>query len=196
MSLTPEDAEAYVAAAAAGDRDAWNRLTDAYGGLIWAIARNHRLSSADAADVSQTAWLRLVENIDRLTDPARVGAWLATTTRRECLRLQARTKRTILVADEVDPSADRLREEAPDLDSALLHAERDSEVRRAFATLPPRCRELLNLMLLDPAPSYEEISAALGMPVGSIGPTRGRCLEKLRSVVKTAGIESASARSL
>ncbi|HEV2088188.1 MAG TPA: sigma-70 family RNA polymerase sigma factor [Cryptosporangiaceae bacterium] len=196
MSLAPEEAAVLVAAAASGDRNAWDRLVDAYSGLIWAIARNHRLAAGDAADVCQTAWLRLLENIGRLTDPARVGAWLATTTRRECLRLQARQRRTVLVADEVDPGADRLRAAVPELDAALLDAERDAQVRSAFATLHPRCQELLSLLLLDPPPSYDEISAALNMPIGSIGPTRGRCLDKLRSVIETSGIEAASARSL
>ena len=195
MSLAPEDASALVAAAAAGDRNAWARLVDAYSGLIWAITRNHRMPHGDGADVSQTTWLRLVENIDRLTDPARVGAWLATTARRECLRLQARHRRTVLIAEELDPSVDRLRAAAPDLDAALLDAERDEEVRRAVATLPPRCQELLRLLMLDPAPSYEEISAALGIPVGSIGPTRGRCLDKLKMLITADGIAAVSARS-
>jgi RNA polymerase sigma factor (sigma-70 family) len=196
MSLSPEDAAKFVAEAAGGDRAAWEKLVDAYGGLIWAITRNHRLRHGDAADVSQTTWLRLLENIDRLTDPGRVGAWLATTARRECLRLAARHKRTVLVADEVELDTDPLRAHTPELDDALLLAERDEALRGAFESLPPRCRELLRLILLDPAPSYEEISAAVGMPIGSIGPTRGRCLDKLRILVKTSGIESASARSL
>ena len=196
MGLMPEDAADLVKGAAEGDRSCWESLVDAYGGLIWAITRNHRLSQGDAADVRQTTWLRLLENIDRLNEPGRVGAWLATTARRECLRLSARRKRTILVADETDLELDPLHAQAPELDDGLLLAERDEALRAAFVTLNPRCQELLRLMLLDPAPSYEEISAALGMPVGSIGPTRGRCLDKLRALVKDSGIESASARSL
>jgi RNA polymerase sigma factor (sigma-70 family) len=196
MSLTPEEAAFFVKGAADGDRAAWESLVDAYGGLIWAITRNHRLLPGDAADVSQTTWLRLLENIERLTDPGRVGAWLATTARRECLRLSARRKRTVLVADERELELDPLRVHTPELDDGLLLAERDEALRAAFKTLNPRCQELLRLMLLDPAPSYEEISAALDMPVGSIGPTRGRCLDKLKALVKTSGIESASARSL
>jgi len=197
MSLTPEEAAFFVKGAADGDRAAWESLVDAYGGLIWAITRNHRLLAGDAADVSQTVWLRLLENIERLNDPGRVGAWLATTARRECLRVSARRKRTVLVADERDLEPDPLyARTAVELDDGLLLAERDEALRAAFETLNPRCRELLRLMLLDPAPSYEEISAALDMPVGSIGPTRGRCLDKLRALVKTSGIESASARSL
>ncbi len=196
MALTPEEAAFLVKGAAEGDRSAWESLVDAYGGLIWAITRNHRLLPGDAADVSQTTWLRLLENIERLNDPGRVGAWLATTARRECLRISARRKRTVLVADESDLEVDPVRANNPELDDGLLLAERDAALRGAFDCLTPRCRELLRFLMLDPAPSYEEISAALAMPVGSIGPTRGRCLDKLRALVKDSGIESASARSL
>jgi RNA polymerase sigma factor (sigma-70 family) len=187
-TLEPDEAAFLVTAAAGGDRAAWDALVAAYGGLIWTVARNHRLSAGDAGDVSQTTWLRLVENIDRLSEPSRVGAWLATTARRECLRLLGRAKRTVLSGEELDPDSDRLRLATPEADSALLAAERDEEVRRAFDRLTPRCRDLLQLLLLDPAPSYDEISAALDIPVGSIGPTRGRCLEKLRGIVGDIGI--------
>jgi RNA polymerase sigma factor (sigma-70 family) len=187
-TLEPDEAAFLVSAAAGGDRGAWNALVDAYGGLIWTVARNHRLSPGDAGDVSQTTWLRLVENIDRLSEPARVGAWLATTARRECLRLLGRAKRTVLSGEDLDPGADRLRLAAPEADSELLAAERDEQVRRAFGQLTPRCRDLLHLLMLDPAPSYDEISAALDIPIGSIGPTRGRCLEKLRGIADQVGI--------
>src|SRR3954454_24758843 len=93
MRITPEQAADLVAAAAAGDRRSWERLVDAYVGLIWAITRSYRLSDGDAQDVSQTTWLRLIENIDRLSDPSRVGAWLATTARRECLRVLRQSRR-------------------------------------------------------------------------------------------------------
>jgi RNA polymerase sigma factor (sigma-70 family) len=195
MSLAPGEAATLVGAAANGDQRAWDALVSAYGGLIWTVARNHRLNGGDAGDVSQTTWLRLVENVDRLTEPDRVGAWLATTARRECLRILGRAKRTILSGEELDPSVDRLRAEAPELDAALLATEREHQVRQAFGALTPRCRDLLRLLLVDPAPSYEEISAALGVPIGSIGPTRGRCLDKLRGIVETAGITSVPGRS-
>lgn len=187
-ALEPAEAAFLVNAAAGGDRGAWDALVRAYSGLIWTVARNHRLSPGDAGDVSQTTWLRLVENIDRLSEPGRVGAWLATTARRECLRLLGRTKRTVLSGEELDPTVDRLRLATPEADSALLAAERDEEVRKAFVQLTPRCRDLLQLLLVDPAPSYDEISAALDIPIGSIGPTRGRCLEKLRGIVRDLGI--------
>ena len=195
VNLSPDEAAMLVGAAAGGDHSAWDALVDAYGGLIWAVARSHRLSPGDAGDVSQTTWLRLVENIDRLSDPSRVGAWLATTARRECLRLLGRSKRTVLSGEELDPASDRLRLATPEADAALLAAERDAEMRSAFGRLTPRCRDLLQLLLLDPAPSYDEISAALDIPVGSIGPTRGRCLEKLRGIVEGASINPAAAGS-
>jgi RNA polymerase sigma factor (sigma-70 family) len=187
-TLTPEEAAMLVGAAAGGDRSAWDALVDAYSGLIWTVARNHRLTPGDAGDVSQTTWLRFVENIDRISDPTRVGAWLATTARRECLRLLGRSKRTVLSGEELDPAADRLRLATPEADSELLAAERDQEVQQAFSRLTVRCRELLQFLLLDPAPSYDEIAAALDIPIGSIGPTRGRCLEKLRGILGETGI--------
>ena len=193
MSLDPDEAAKCVGKAAAGDRQAWERLVDAYGGLIWAIARNHRLGQGDAADVSQTTWLRLLEHIDRLTEPSRVGAWLATTARRECLRVQARSRRVILVAEQSELEPPRW--EDPGLDAELLRAERDAVLAAATARLPERCQALLRLLMLDPPPSYEEISAALDLPIGSIGPTRGRCLRKLRELVETEGIGRDSSRS-
>lgn len=190
MTLTDEAAAALVERAATGDRAAWEQLVEAYGRLIWAIARNHRLGAGDAADVSQTTWLRLLENMDRLKEPGRVGAWLATTARREALRAVARGKRTTLVADDAVFEASQSRSAPPaHLDGALLAAERDQAVRAAVATLPAGCQQLLNLMMLDPAPSYEEMAAALGRPIGSLGPTRRRCLEKLRTLLAGTGTD-------
>ena len=181
MRITPEEAAELVVAASHGDRSAWERLVDAYVGLIWAITRSYRLSDGDAQDVSQTTWLRLVENIDRLSDPARVGAWLATTARRECLRVLRHARRQVLLAeweemDDFDPGG-------VEVDTALLRAEQDDAVRVALEQLPARCQALLGLLMLDPPPSYDEVSAALGMPIGSIGPTRGRCLHKLLDLI-------------
>lgn len=187
MSLSGEQAEDLVRRAAAGDPTAWDALVEAYVGLIWAIARSHRLSDGDAADVSQTTWLRLLEHIDRLNEPARVGAWLATTARRECLRTIRLGNRQVLVADEARldlPEADVL-----PVDDPLLLAEEAALVREALHLLPDRCQALLRLLMVDEPPSYDEVSAALGMPVGSIGPTRGRCLDKLRVLVGQQGIE-------
>lgn len=186
MRITPERSGELVQAAQAGDRAAWEELVDAYVGLIWAITRAHRLDDASAQDVSQTTWLRLVENLDRLSDPTRVGAWLATTARRECLRLLRQSRRHVLLGGGNE--LDELEDVGEEVDAALLRVEQADLVQGALEELPERCRALLALLVLDPPPSYAEISAALDMPVGSIGPTRGRCLEKLRALVGPTGI--------
>jgi RNA polymerase sigma factor (sigma-70 family) len=166
-----------VRAAAAGDQAAWEAIVASYQGLVWATARAHRLSHADAADVAQTTWLRLVEHLDRIHDPERLGAWLATTARHECLRF-IRLRGRELASDDAD-TFESPSDEGPEL--ALLVGERDSALWRAFARLSERCRALLRLLVSQEEPRYEEIGAALGMPIGAIGPTRMRCLEKLRS---------------
>jgi len=165
--------------AAAGDRAAWNTLVERYEGLLWGIARSHRLDQPSASDVVQTTWLRLVEHIDRLRNPEALAGWLAATARNECLRVLRHQSRLIPTDDDSMPV-----DSVPPVDDArLLERERDAELWRAFATLPARCQSLLRMLALDPAPSYEEIGTALGMAVGSIGPTRGRCLEGLRSAL-------------
>jgi RNA polymerase sigma factor (sigma-70 family) len=174
-----------VRSAAVGDVLAWEELVDRFAGLVWAITRAYRLSPTDAADVSQTAWLRLVEHLDRIREPARVGAWLAATTRRECLRALGRARRQIPLGDEVYERTD-LAEPAAWV--ALLESERDATLWRAFEALPDRCRMLLRLLLAEPTPSYEEVAAAVDMPSASIGPTRSRCLERLRRRVQGTGI--------
>jgi RNA polymerase sigma factor (sigma-70 family) len=185
--LAPDEVADLVAEAAAGSESAWERLVDAYVGMIWATVRRHHLPEAEATDVVQTTWLRLVQNIDRLSDPSRVGAWLATTARRECLRIIAQKKRTIPTDDPA--TLDRIDTAIRPSDSRLLDVERDEAVRGLFLQLPPRCQELLSLLLADPAPSYAEISEQLGIPQGSIGPTRGRCLKKLEQLAAQQGIE-------
>ncbi len=170
-----------VRAAARGDEDAWGQLVDRYSGLLWSIARGYGLDSADAADAVQTAWFRLVERLDTLHDPEHVGAWLATTTRRECLRLRHRTDRIILTDDERRLDA---RDAEPQPDAALLAGERDAALWRALNELEERCVALLRTLMSDPPPSYDEVSAALDMPVGSIGPRRARCLDRLRRRVQ------------
>jgi RNA polymerase sigma factor (sigma-70 family) len=169
-----------VRAAAAGDRAAWDAIVDRFQGLVWATARAHRLSQADAADVAQTTWLRLVEHLDRIREPERLGAWLATTARHECLR-HIRLHGRELPSDDVDVFEAPAEDVRPDL--ALLLGERDTALWGAFGRLGERCQALLRLLVSQDAPSYEEIGAALDMPIGAIGPTRMRCLEKLRSIV-------------
>jgi len=170
--------------AAAGDQGAWSHIVGRYAPLVWSVARSFRLSSADAADVHQATWLRLVEQLDTIRDPERLGAWLATTARREALALLRRASRDLPTGDMhlVEP---RTYISAPDPapDSELLRRERDEDLWNAIGKLPGNCRNLLRLLLVDPPPSYSEVSAALDIPVGSIGPTRARCLEHLRRSV-------------
>lgn len=185
MALEPERAAELVRRAAAGEAAAWTGLVDAYGALVWSIARQYRLSSSDAADMSQTTWLRLLEHIGRLSDPAHVGAWLATTARREAMRIHAAAKRTTPVGDEKEFDRSDV---VPELDLGLLRHERSVALDAALQVLPPRCRRLLRLLTADPPISYATISAELTMPVGSIGPTRARCLARLRAALESAGI--------
>ena len=182
-SPRPGVAAGVVAAAAQGDQQAWNQIVAHYSGLLWAVARAHRLSSGDAADVVQTSWLRLVEHLPSIRNPDGIGAWLATTARRESLRTIRRAARC-QPSDGLDALVGFATD---DVDARLLRDERDAAVWRAFERLPGRDQALLRLLMTDPAPSYDEISAALGMPIGSIGPTRGRAIERLRRELARVG---------
>lgn len=179
-----------LAAAAAGSAQAWEALVDRYTGLLWAVAHSFRLGEASSADVVQTAWLRLAENLDRIRDPDRVGAWLATTTRREALRMlghRAKESPSELLGDLERAS------ETAGPESAAVDRDRDARVRTAFARLPERDQRLLRLLMAGPPPSYLDVAAAMGMPVGSIGPTRARCLARLRRELAAVGLDTESA---
>jgi DNA-directed RNA polymerase specialized sigma24 family protein len=152
QDLDYSDVTGLVRRAAAGDLQAWERLVDQYARLIWSITVDFKLVESDAADVAQTTWLRLLEHIDRIQYPDRVGSWLAATARNECL-----------LADE----------------SAQV-------VRDALSRLPRRWQRLLELLMADPPVSYADISDELGLPIGSIGPTRGRCLARLRVLLQAS----------
>lgn len=178
-----QDAGLLVRLAAAGDRRAWERLVDQYSRLIWAMTRDFRLAETDAADVVQATWLRLLEHIHRIEYPERIGSWLATTARHECLRHLAASKRIMLVEDH-DAAFGGTAAHQPEVDERLLAEERAAAVREAMATLPTRSQQLLELLMADPPVSYTEISDQLGLPIGSIGPTRGRCLERLRLILQ------------
>lgn len=183
MSGARSDAElsATVVAAARGEREAWEMLVGRFGAMVMAVARSCRLNDADVAEVHQVTWLRLVENIDRIERPERVGAWLVTTAKRESLRVVRDHQRVVPDHDAVQRCAD---DDARPLDEGPLAAERAAAVRAAYARLPAHCKRLLGVMSTDDPPSYKEISRLLSMPVGSIGPTRGRCLEHLRRILK------------
>jgi RNA polymerase sigma factor (sigma-70 family) len=173
-----------VSAAANGDQGAWDQIVERYSGLLWGVVRAHRLSAADGADVVQTTWLRLIEHLPQIRNREGIGSWLATTARRECLRL-LRSGGRCQPSDEIELLVDARADHA-EIDSGLLTAERDAELWAAFSRLPARDQALLRLLAVDSPPSYQEISAALGMPIGSIGPTRARSLERLRRELSRA----------
>ncbi|MFI0370964.1 RNA polymerase sigma factor [Actinomadura sp. 1N219] len=174
MAHWDEGTDELVVRARGGDGDAWARLVDRHSGLLWSIARSHGLDDADSGDVVQTTWLRLVERIDGLRDPGATACWLATTARNESLRLVRRRARDL-------PLVPAPRAPEPEPERVVLDRERVGRVGAALDALPRRCRTLLRLFAL--APSQAELAAALGIPVGSVGPTRARCLDALRRLV-------------
>ena len=167
-----------VTRASNGDKQAWDALVERYAPLIWSICRRYRFGGADAEDVGQAVWLHLVEHLGNLRDPAALPGWLTTTTRREC-------RRVLRATDKLPPHDGQMLENTPDEQTAtaedeLLAAERNAALREAFDALPPACQRLLALLIADPPVPYADISAELGIAVGSIGPTRARCLDRVR----------------
>lgn len=169
---------ALVTRAAGSDQDAWNELVERYSPLVWTICLRYELSNHDIEDVGQTVWLLLVEQLGKLREPAALPGWLATTTHRECLRVVTAARRSQQRGMKLD-DGDQFVDDAM-IEEEILIAERNATLRAAFAELPSHCRQLLAMLFADPPRSYSEISATLGIPVGSIGPQRARCLERLR----------------
>jgi RNA polymerase sigma factor (sigma-70 family) len=191
--LEAEDAgpvAALITAAATGDPAAWSSIVDRFSGLVWSVARGHGLSQADAEEVYQTSWLRLAENVGRIKDPARIGAWLATTARHESLRLIRLRARIVPTGEAPNGEADDHTPEQHVLavEQARADADRMLQVWQAFQLLSERCRQLLRALMASPPPSYVEVSAATGLAVGSIGPIRARCLGHLRESLAERGI--------
>ena len=180
-----------VARVRGGDGQAWDALIDRYAPLISSICRKYQLGRADADDIAQSVWLHLVDHLDHIRDAAALPGWLATTTRRECwrvLRTSPAPQKIIL-----EPNADhRSDEHARAPEQQLLATERHAAVREAFTHLPPEGRRLFALLLADPPLPYAEIGARLGMPVGSIGPTRSRYLDKIRRYPAIAALIAAA----
>ena len=181
-----------VTSARAGDNEAWDALVERYAPLIWSICRRYRLTEAEAADVGQNVWLYLVGQLDKLRDPAALAGWLVTTTQRECGRALRTAHGPQAAGHELDL------ETIPDKETVtaeegLLAAERHAALREAFTRLPPRYQQLLTFLMADPPVPYAKISARLGIPVGAIGPTRGRCLNKLRRDPAIAALMTAEA---
>jgi RNA polymerase sigma factor (sigma-70 family) len=189
---------ALVIRAQKGDQSAWDEIVERYAPLVWTICRRYRLNRADTDDVGQSVWLRLVEGLSTLREPAALPGWLATTTQRECLRVvravqkQENNERLL----DFDMAAD---EQSTMLEQELIIAERNAALRAAFALLPPQCRRLLSLLMQDPPSSYAEVHDKLKMPIGSIGPNRARCLDRLRKspelAILVTSVESAGDES-
>jgi RNA polymerase sigma factor (sigma-70 family) len=179
-----------VAAAVHGSHAAWNGLVDRYARLVWSVARTFRLSDADAADVCQTTWLRLVENLDRITDPERLGSWLATTARRECIAVLRRRDREAPVSEATWSELDEPEAPGNGPEARVIIQDENKQLWDAFSGLSERCRNLLRVLAAVPKEakgSYAQISDALGIPTGSIGPTRARCLEQLKARLNPTG---------
>ena len=169
---------ALVQAARCGEPGAWSRLVQRFTPLVRTIASRYRLGQHDAEDVGQVVWLRLVEHIQRLREPRALPGWIVTTARHESLRLARAHGRTLLI-DPLDGSAHEFTADDPDVDADLLRDDEVDAVREGLAELPTTQRDLLLLLAADPPLSYREISTRLGMPIGSIGPTRARTLARL-----------------
>ena len=175
---------------AAGDRHAWEELVGRYTGMLYGIARSYGLDPATSGDVVQTAWLRLVEHLGSLREPNAVGGWLATTVRRQCLLL-VRHRQRELPFEQPDELYVLDNDHSPE--GEVVGRDRDARVRAAFHRLPVKDRQLLACLMIPARCSYADASVQLGMPVGSIGPTRARSLQRLRAELAAVGINDAMA---
>jgi len=188
--MTEQETAELVQRAAEGDELAWRRLINELEPLLRHVSSSYRLGEAEAADARATAWLKLVEQIGSLRDGGAVQGWLVTTLRRECLarvRVRSRERAVVDFADIDEPV------HIVDFDRRLVGADRRRMLHAALKELPESHRQLLTMLFADPAPSYAEISASLAVPIGSIGPTRGRLLDKLRQALSEDGPELAIA---
>ena len=177
--MTGQDVRQLVDRAREGDDRAWAALVARYAPLVTSVCRRHHLSETDTLDVAQGVWLALLEHLDSIREPAALPGWIATTTRRECLHLltgKGGRQRQELVG-EVDAPVLDLTDE---LDDLIVRSERHAALLAALGDLAPQHQQLLVLLIHDPPLAYAEIGRRLDMPIGSIGPTRARCLEKIR----------------
>ena len=189
----PGDLTVLLAQASAGDEEAWGALTDRFSRLVWAVARSFRMSPEDSADAVQNTWLKLLENLDRIQRPEALPGWLTTTARHEALGILRRRGREVLSRED-DVGAEVADAATDDLDAALLDDERDAALWRCFHGLSARCQQLLRVLMAADRQHYSEVAAELGMPIGSIGPTRMRCLDQLRALADRSGYPFLSQR--
>jgi RNA polymerase sigma factor (sigma-70 family) len=184
---------ALVESAVDGDAAAWKAIVEGLSPLVWSVVRAHRLSDADAHEVYQTVWFRFAQHLGRIREPQKTGSWLASTARHECLKVIRNMTRLTptddpKVLDRV--SDDRTPEQTViESEEAAAEAERMRRLWQEFEELGERCRQLLRVLIASPPPSYQEVSAALGIAVGSIGPLRQRCLGRLRARLAAQGVQ-------
>ncbi|SFS46403.1 RNA polymerase sigma factor [Saccharopolyspora flava] len=164
--------------AASGDEQAWRELVDLYAPVIWGVARAFTGNAADAEDVCQATWLSLAENLDRLREPEKLPGWLVTTARREAIRLRRARSREALIGLDTDHLEGAERSEAAE--NLVMRMVSASRLAQAFGALPQRCQQLLRVLAVTPEASYAQVSEALGIPRGTIGPKKSRCLAELR----------------
>ena len=175
-----------------GSHEAWRQLLDRFNPWILRVARGCGLHHSDATDVCQTTWLKLFEHLDRIREPERIGAWLAATARHESLHLLRRRRRELLTADHSElPDEGPARSCQPTPEDHVLAAEQSRALWQAFRALSAQQQRFLRMLMLEPPVSYREIADATGMRIGSIGPTRARCLERLRATPEIARLRSA-----
>ncbi|HEY6793763.1 MAG TPA: sigma-70 family RNA polymerase sigma factor [Kineosporiaceae bacterium] len=176
-----------------GDQRAWEMIVQRHQSLLWWIARQFRLSTDDAADAVQLTWLRCLEHLHQLTDEGALGSWLVTICRRECFRLLTRRSGEVLLAEPEDherASSGALGGGAPDPCEVVARRDERTRLREAIDALPPRPRSVLTAMLTQETEGYAEIARQLGVPIGSLGPTRNRALARLRTDPRLALVDS------
>jgi RNA polymerase sigma factor (sigma-70 family) len=181
-----------VRSALDGDIDGQEQLVARYVALVWSTVRPFRLSHADAHDAVQDTWLRLFEQLGSLRDADRLPGWLATTARRECLRIIRRTGREVVGVEA--HLHDRADECAPNPERAAVEAAMTDLLWAHVADLPEPARTLLLTLTSPDAPRYADYAQATGMPLGSIGPTRMRYLRQLRARLEASGLDARSWR--
>ena len=189
-AANPEEDAHLVARCLQGEAAAWTLLVQRYQRLVYAVVRRMGLDEHTAADVFQTVFARLIEHLPRLTQPERLQAWIVTTTKREGLRVREKARRTVSLTQEDDdpgvPLQDSLADDAPIAEDALDDLQQLHLLRLGVEQLDERCRNLLTLVFRDEEEHlpYDEVARRLGLPTGSVGPTRARCLDKLRRLVE------------
>ncbi|NLH99133.1 MAG: sigma-70 family RNA polymerase sigma factor [Chthonomonadales bacterium] len=173
-----------------GDVDAWTELLDRYSGLLFSIGLQIGLKNDDAADLLQNVSMILLDHLGSLRSSESLSAWIITVTRREALRVVKREQRRAIVQSLVDDPIEEAAsdEQTDDLTAKLVALHEQQLVREAMDRLPERCRRMLELLFVqDPPASYAEVAARMGVPIGSVGPTRARCLERLRKLLHDMG---------